>query len=150
MCGGVGGCEQLQRTIRSTLCCGMPEGRRTVLVVDDDMNIHLLAEAALARDYNVLIAEDGEECLEMVGDQVPDMVVLDLNMPKMDGLTVLKKLREDLELANLPVLVLTASGDEQSTRGAFEAGASDYLVKPFTIPQLTTRITTCLARMVNQ
>src|ERR1700712_2581129 len=128
------------------IVCGAPEGRRTVLVVDDDMNIHLLAEAALSRDYNVLIAEDGEECLKMVGDSVPDMIVLDLNMPKMDGLTVLKKLREDLKLANLPVLVLTASGDEQSTRGAFEAGASDYLVKPFTIPQLTTRVTTCFAR----
>jgi DNA-binding response OmpR family regulator len=67
-------------------------------------------------------------------------------MPNMDGLTVLKKLRTELKLKDLPILVLTASGDESSTRTAFEAGATDYLTKPFTIPQLTTRVTTCFAR----
>jgi len=125
---------------------GRPHGRRTVLIVDDDLNIHLLAEAALTKDYTVLSAVDGDECLAAVKTRQPDMVVLDLNMPNMDGLTVLKKLRLDMQLSTLPVLVLTASGDEESTRAAFEAGATDYLTKPFTIPQLTTRVTNCFAR----
>jgi phosphoribosyl 1,2-cyclic phosphodiesterase/CheY-like chemotaxis protein len=112
---------------------GRQQGRRTVLVVDDDENIHLLAEAALSKDYTVITAADGEECLRVVQENMPDMVVLDLNMPRMDGLTV---------------LVLTASGDEGNTRAAFEAGATDYLTKPFTIPQLMTRVTTCFARAV--
>ncbi len=126
------------------------EGRLTVLVVDDDPNIHMLAEMALEKDYTVVTAEDGEECMELVESANPDMVVLDLNMPKMDGFAVLRRLREAGRLERLPVLVLTASGDEAHTREAFEAGATDYLTKPFTIPQLTTRITACLARMVNQ
>lgn len=123
------------------------EGRLRVLVVDDDLNIHMLAEAALAKDYTVLTAEDGQECLDLVASGHPDMIVLDLSMPRMDGLTVLKRLQEDGRLERLPVLVLTASGDEAHTREAFASGATDYLTKPFTIPQLTTRITACLARI---
>ena len=123
--------------------------RRTVLVADDDFNIHLLAEAALAKDYTLHAAEDGEECLEAIRNDIPDLIVLDLNMPNVDGLTVLKKIRTELNLPDLPVLVLTASGDESTTRSAFEAGATDYLTKPFTIPQLTTRVATCLARIAN-
>jgi len=125
------------------------ERRFRVLIVDDDVNIHLLAELALARDYDLSSAEDGVACLEAVRNGPPDIIVLDLNMPNMDGLTVLKRLRADASLAELPVLVLTASGDEGSTRVAFEMGATDYLTKPFTIPQLTTRVTTCLARSLN-
>jgi CheY-like chemotaxis protein/phosphoribosyl 1,2-cyclic phosphodiesterase len=129
---------------------GRQERRLRVLVVDDDINIHLLAELALARNYDVATAEDGEACLEAVRSGSPDIIVLDLNMPNMDGLAVLKHLRADASFADLPVLVLTGSGDEGSTRNAFEEGATDYLTKPFTIPQLTTRVTTCLARSLNR
>jgi CheY-like chemotaxis protein len=123
------------------------ERRLSVLVADDDVNIHLLADAALAKDYDVTTAENGQECLDAIMSSVPDIVVLDLNMPVMDGLSMLKRLRADASLSELPVLVLTAAGDEGSTRAAFEAGATDYLTKPFTIPQLTARVTTCLARV---
>jgi CheY-like chemotaxis protein len=129
---------------------GRPERRLSVLVVDDDPNIHLLAETALSRDYDVLTAEDGEVCLQMVQSSTPDMVVLDLNMPHVDGITVLKRLRSNPELARLPVLVLTVSGNESSTRAAFEAGATDFLSKPFSIPQLNTRVTTCFARALKR
>jgi DNA-binding response OmpR family regulator len=117
-----------------------------VLIVDDDPNIHLLAEAALAKNYEVLAAEDGEECLGLLRSSHPDMVVLDLNMPHLGGMAVLKRLRSDPRLSDLPVLVLTVSGDESSIRTAFEAGATDFLTKPFTIPQLNTRVTTCFSR----
>jgi CheY-like chemotaxis protein/phosphoribosyl 1,2-cyclic phosphodiesterase len=124
-----------------------PQRRLSVLIVDDDPNIHLLVEAALAKDYDIVVAEDGEEGLEKLVSDRPDMVVLDLNMPLMGGMSVLKKLRADPKLAHLPVLVLTVSGNEASTRAAFEAGATDFLTKPFTIPQLSTRVTTCFARV---
>ncbi len=125
---------------------GRPERRLSVLIVDDDPNIHLLAEAALAKDYEVIAALDGVECLDLVQSSRPDMVVLDLNMPRLDGMAVLKTLRSDTHLSDLPVLVLTVSGNESSIREAFEAGATDYLTKPFTIPQLNTRVTTCFSR----
>jgi DNA-binding response OmpR family regulator len=124
-----------------------PQRRLSVLIVDDDPNIHLLVEAALAKDYEVLTAEDGEEGLQKLESSHPDMVVLDLNMPNLGGMAVLKKLRSDPNLSNLPVLVLTVSGNETSTRAAFEAGATDFLTKPFTIPQLNTRVGTCFARV---
>jgi phosphoribosyl 1,2-cyclic phosphodiesterase/CheY-like chemotaxis protein len=124
-----------------------PQRRLSVLIVDDDPNIHLLVEAALAKDYDVLTAEDGEEGLQKLENCHPDMVVLDLNMPNLGGIAVLKKLRADPSLSNLPVLVLTVSGNESSTRAAFEAGATDFLTKPFSIPQLNTRVTTCFARV---
>jgi phosphoribosyl 1,2-cyclic phosphodiesterase/CheY-like chemotaxis protein len=129
---------------------GRPERRLSVLVVDNDPNIHLLAEKALAKDYEVLSAEDGEEGLNEVRRSRPDMIVLDLNMPHLGGIGVLKKLRSDPGLSGLPVLVMTASGNESSTRAAFEAGATDFLTKPFTIPQLTTRVTTCFARVLDR
>ncbi len=124
-----------------------PQRRLSVLIVNDDPNIHLLVEAALAKDYEVLTAEDGEEGLQKLESSHPDMVVLDLNMPNLGGMAVLEKLRADPNLSNLPVLVLTVSGNETSTRAAFEAGATDFLTKPFTIPQLNTRVGTCFARV---
>jgi CheY-like chemotaxis protein len=124
-----------------------PQRRLSVLIVDDDPNIHLLVEAALAKDYDVLTAEDGNEGLQQLASNHPDMVVLDLNMPNLGGMEVLKKVRADASLSNLPILVLTVSGNEASTRAAFEAGATDFLTKPFTIPQLNTRVATCFARV---
>ena len=123
--------------------------RQNILLADDDFNIHLLAEAALSKDYEVTTAEDGEECLASIRSTIPDLLILDLNMPNLDGFAVLRHLRAEMALHHLPILVLTASGDETSTRSAFEAGATDYLTKPFTIPQLTTRVATCFARSAN-
>jgi phosphoribosyl 1,2-cyclic phosphodiesterase len=137
--------ELVQRSVETK-----SDRRLSVLVIDDDPNIHLLAEAALAKDYEVLSAEDGNEGLSKIQRNRPDIIVLDLNMPRMGGMEVLEKLKFDLSLSDIPVLVLTVSGNESSTRAAFEAGATDFLTKPFTIPQLTTRVTTCLARVLDR
>jgi phosphoribosyl 1,2-cyclic phosphodiesterase len=127
-----------------------PDRRLSVLIIDDDPNIHLLAEAALAKDYDVLSAEDGNEGLSEMRRKRPDMIVLDLNMPRMGGMEVLENLKLDSSLSDIPVLVLTVSGNESSTRAAFGAGATDFLTKPFTIPQLNTRVTTCLVRVLDR
>jgi CheY-like chemotaxis protein len=123
-----------------------PERKRRILVVDDDANVRLLAQAALSTAYTVVEAQDGEQCLMEMQNMVPDLIVLDLKMPKMGGFEVLEKMRAHAEFANLPVLILTAYGDEGSTRAGFDAGAVDYLTKPFTIPQLNSRVHACLAR----
>jgi two-component system phosphate regulon response regulator PhoB len=82
----------------------------------------------------------------MIDEHMPDLVVLDYKMTDMDGLAVMKTLRAKPQTAKLPVLMLTAMTDEPSTRAGFEAGVTDYVTKPFSIPQLTARVRVCLAR----
>jgi DNA-binding response OmpR family regulator len=85
----------------------------------------------------------------MVGESRPDLIVLDMLMPEVDGLEVLRILRGKPETAGIPVLLFTSLGSEGCIRTGFELGATDYLVKPFTMPQLTARVRTCLARSSN-
>jgi two-component system phosphate regulon response regulator PhoB len=82
----------------------------------------------------------------MIDEHMPDLVVLDYKMADMDGMAVVKTLRAKPETQHLPVLMLTAMTDEPSTRAGFEAGVTDYVTKPFSIPQLTARVRACLAR----
>jgi CheY-like chemotaxis protein/phosphoribosyl 1,2-cyclic phosphodiesterase len=118
-----------------------------VLVVDDQPDMVTLIVRALEADrYNVTTATSGIEALRSIGECMPDIVVLDYKMLEMDGLEVIKSLRADALTRNLPVLMLTAMNDEPSTRAGFDAGATDYVTKPFSIPQLTARVRACLAR----
>jgi CheY-like chemotaxis protein len=118
-----------------------------VLVVDDSPAVrHLAKKALLQGEFTVSEASNGLDALRMVEDLRPDLVLLDLVMPKPDGLEVLKILRAKPETAHLPVLMFTALNDEASTRAGFDAGATDFLTKPFTIPQLNARVRACLAR----
>ena len=126
----------------------LTEKVRTVLVVDDDPNLRLLVKAALARGaFTVFEAQDGSEGLAEMESRRPDLLLLDVNMPNLDGFAVLGKVRADQRTRDLPVILLTAQGDEKSVASGFEAGATDYLVKPFTIPQLTARIRAVLSRI---
>ncbi|MEP7183864.1 MAG: response regulator [Betaproteobacteria bacterium] len=121
-------------------------GRR-ILVVDDDPDIRALANLALSQDGHVVIeASSGQEALASIAVQTPDLLVLDLLMPVQGGLEVLKILRSRPATAALPVVVLTAMDDEGTTRAGFEYGATDYVTKPFSIPQLAARVRACLMR----
>ena len=118
-----------------------------VLVVDDDPDVRALANKALRQDGHVVLeAASGAEALALVESESPDLVVLDLLMPIQGGLEVLKILRGQLATATLPVVILTAMDDEATTRAGFDLGATDYLTKPFTIPQLAARVRACLTR----
>ncbi len=116
-----------------------------ILIVDDDEDIRALARKALG-GHRVSEAPGGTEGLELIEKDRPDLVILDLIMPPPDGIEVLKILRSKPETASIPVLVLTARGDEDSTRTSFELGAADFLTKPFTPPQLDARVRSCFAR----
>jgi len=120
---------------------------RLVLVVDDDPDIRALAHLALSQDgHTVIEAASGQEALALVDGQTPDLIVLDLLMPGQGGLEVLEILRSKPATAALPVVVLTAMDDEANTRAGFELGATDYVTKPFSIPQLAARVRACLKR----
>lgn len=117
-----------------------------VLVIDDDEDLRLLARKALVRDGHVVLeASDGEEGIRLLESESPDMLVLDLNMPGIDGFEVLRRVRGHLQFSRLPVIVLTALGDEGSARASFQLGATDFLAKPFTSPQLNARVRACFA-----
>ena len=118
-----------------------------VLVIDDDPNLRMLVQSALRHEgYKVAEAEDGEQGLLSVRAARPDLILLDVNMPKMDGFAVLNQLRSGSETRSIAVLMLTVQDNEASTRAAFDAGATDYLAKPFSVPQLTARVRACLSR----
>jgi CheY-like chemotaxis protein len=118
-----------------------------ILVVDDDPDLRALVRKALSQDGHIVSeASTGQEALALIDAQAPDLLVLDLLMPKQGGLEVLTVLRSRSATAALPVLVLTAQDDEVYTRAGFELGASDYLTKPFSLPQLAARVRACLSR----
>jgi CheY-like chemotaxis protein len=118
-----------------------------ILVVDDHADTLALAARALESDqHRVSQATNGADALRMIAAEAPDLVVLDYKMHGMDGLAVTKALRADGATRHIPVLMLTAMTDEASTQAGFDAGVTDYLTKPFSIPQLTSRVRTCLVR----
>ena len=119
-----------------------------ILVVDDHPDtLTLIVRALQGEDqYTVGKAESGPEALRMIDEHLPDLVVLDYQMSGMDGVAVVKALRARPGTRSLPVLMLTSMADEPSTRAGFEAGVTDYVTKPFSIPQLTARVRACLAR----
>jgi CheY-like chemotaxis protein len=122
--------------------------RRFRIVVCDDQPemLTLIVRALEQEQYIVSTATSGPEALRMIDAQTPDLLVLDYKMLGMDGMAVMQSLRARPETEALPVLMLTAMTDEPSTRAGFEAGVTDYVTKPFSIPQLTARVRACLTR----
>lgn len=118
--------------------------KRLILVVDDEPPIVRLVRAKLTADgYAVLTAADGEEALRILDNERPDLIVLDLMMPRMDGFESLRRIRE---VAQIPVIMLTArAGDADKLRG-LQSGADDYLTKPFNPDELSARIAAVLRR----
>ena len=115
--------------------------------MDDDPDLRTLVNKALSQDGHIVSeAASGQEALALIDAQAPDLLVLDLLMPEQGGLEVLKVLRSRPATAALPVLLLTALDDEVNTRAGFDLGATDYLTKPFSNPQLAARVRACLAR----
>jgi DNA-binding response OmpR family regulator len=115
----------------------------TVLVVDDDKGVRGLCEAALQGDYEVITAEDGQSGLRSLYARKPDIVLLDVTMPKMNGIEVCRRIRE---ITDTPVIMLTAHGSEQDVARGLDAGADDYVVKPFRPVELAARIRAALRR----
>jgi DNA-binding response OmpR family regulator len=121
--------------------------RPVVLIADDDPDILELVKFRLERaGYDVLPARDGEEALQLLTERQPDLAVLDVMMPKLTGYDVTRRIRENDETRRIPVILLTARVQEADVARGFEAGADDYLKKPFSPQELRARVQAILGR----
>ena len=121
--------------------------RKRVLVVEDEEDIRDLLYYNLAREgFKVSVAEDGVEALERIRQDAPNIIVLDLMLPGIDGLELTRRLRRDPTTAHLPVLMLTAKKDDVDRIVGLELGADDYVTKPFNVRELVLRMRAVLRR----
>jgi diguanylate cyclase (GGDEF)-like protein len=121
-----------------------------VLVVDDDRNLRKIISTNLElAGFNVETAADGREALNMIEDAQPDVVLLDLMMPYMDGYEVAQRIRRHAQpsIANVPIIILTAKGETEDKLRGFEAGADDYITKPFGPQELVARVRAKIRRV---
>lgn len=121
-----------------------PAENNTILVADDEQSIlRTLNRNLTRRGYTVIMAADGQEALERAEENLPDLIILDLMMPKIDGLEVCRRIRE---WSQVPIIILSAVGEERQKVEALDLGADDYLTKPFGMDELLARIRVALRR----
>ncbi|MDX9862989.1 MAG: response regulator [Rhodospirillales bacterium] len=123
----------------------MFHGRRVLIAEDDDLVADLIAHKLRLRGIDVEVIADGADAWESIQAKPPHLIILDGMLPGLDGLEVLRRIREDPGLEGVPVVMLTARRREQDIVGALELGASDYLVKPFMPEELLARVERLMA-----
>jgi DNA-binding response OmpR family regulator len=121
--------------------------RPTILVVDDEEPLLLLVTITLQTEpYRVVVARDGEEALALARSERPDFVLLDVGLPKVDGLEVCRRLRADPDTRDTPIVMLSARAAEEDRAAGLAAGADDYLTKPFRPREFVTYLAARLGR----
>jgi CheY-like chemotaxis protein len=120
--------------------------KKKILIADDETGIRLTVGRILDKDYIVLEAANGEEAVEIAKGQKPDLILMDLIMPKMDGYAACSQIKADEATKGIPVVILTAVGNELNKKFATEMGAEGYITKPFNIQELMDVITPLLAK----
>ncbi len=119
-----------------------------VLIVEDEESISTLLDYNLSReDFETRIAADGEDALSKLQEFQPDLVILDWMLPKISGIEVCRRIRQDPETRNLPIIMLTARSEEADRIRGLETGADDYLTKPFSTAELVARVKAVLRRI---
>ena len=117
-----------------------------MLVVDDNEDFRNFISALFAENYRILKAEDGEIAYKMILDKMPDLIICDVMMPKIDGFELCKLVKQDIRISHIPIILLTAkAGDENKYRG-LEAGAEDYIAKPFNMEMLSLKVSRIIER----
>lgn len=115
--------------------------KKRILMAEDEPHIARLIQFKLEREgFDVTWAKDGGEALSAVMEVIPDLVLLDVMMPVMDGFDVLKKIRENSSTAGIPVIMLTAKGQTEDVEKGFDLGTDDYIIKPFRPAELVARV----------
>ena len=132
---------------RTSLPAPAGGGRARVLVVDDNADLRRYIAELLGPIYDVTSAVDGQAAVEALRDRLPDIVVSDVMMPRLDGFGLVRALRRDPRTARLPVILLSARAGEEATVEGLDAGADDFLVKPFSARELLARVRTHVAMM---
>src|SRR5208283_2657790 len=121
------------------------ENKKKILIVDDEPNVRRLLHTILGKTFDVLEAEDGRQAIEITNSQKPDVVLMDMMMPKMDGLTACHMIKNDPATKSIPVIMVTAIGFELNVKLSQQMGASGYVTKPFSSEDLLGKITQVLA-----
>ncbi len=125
----------------------LSDTRTKILIVDDELDTLLPLKRALEmEDFNVIEAQDGVEALEKVRGEIPDLVLLDLMLPKINGFEVCQRLKQDEATSSIPIIMLTAKGETSDKVEGIEIGADDYVTKPFNLDELKARIKAVLRR----
>ena len=128
---------------------GLDLTNRRILIVDDmPANLDVLVQALQGENYNLLVAADGESALEVAANSEPDLILLDVMMPGIDGYETCRRLKRDARLADIPVLFLAARDDLPGIVEGFESGGLDYMTKPFRKEEVLSRIRTHLERAI--
>jgi len=124
-----------------------PASKRTIMVVDDNPDVvELLCKILEVNGFNVRCAYSGKDLFAGLEEQKPDLIILDIMMPQMDGLEVLTRLKEDSGTATMPVILLTAKVQYDEVLRGYKMGADYYIAKPYTTPQLLKGINSLLNR----
>ncbi|MES9828930.1 MAG: response regulator [Candidatus Thiodiazotropha sp.] len=114
---------------------------KTILIVDDEPNIVLSVEYLMRREgYQVMAASDGQVAMEMIADTRPDLLILDVMMPRKNGFEVCREIRADPALSELPILMLSAKGREAEIKKGISLGADAYITKPFSTHDLVDKV----------
>ncbi len=122
----------------------MPAKKTTILAADDDPQLlRLITRNLQLEGYDVLAASDGQQALELIENNSPDLVLLDVMMPRMDGFTVCYRVRE---FSTVPIIIITARGQDQDKVRGLDLGADDYLTKPFSVDELLARVRAVIRR----
>ena len=117
-----------------------------ILIVDDEpMNLDILQTRLAVHGYEILTATNGEEALAMASTQQPDLILLDIMMPKVDGIDVCRHLKADASLPFMPIIMVTAKADSKDVVAGLEAGADEYLTKPFRADALVDSVRELIA-----
>jgi DNA-binding response OmpR family regulator len=116
------------------------------LIVDDNEDFRNFIYAIFKEKYHILLAGDGQQALKITLDKMPDLIIADVMMPKMDGYQLCREIKQDIRVSHIPIILLTAkAGDENKLQG-IEAGADDYIAKPFNMEMLALKVSRILER----
>jgi two-component system alkaline phosphatase synthesis response regulator PhoP len=122
---------------------------KKILVVDDEPDVASLLTLMLkSQGYDVIVARDGQEALEKARSQNPDLILLDVMLPKMDGYKVARMLKFDENFSHIPIILLTAKIQEKDRQTGLEMGANDYVTKPFDTASLLSKVKAMLQKKV--
>jgi len=120
---------------------------RILLVDDEPLYLRLLKVNLESEGYEIISARNGEEALELISQEIPDLIIMDVMMPKLDGIATCNRIRQ---FSNVPIILLTALGEEQDRVNRLNIGADDYVVKPFSATELLARVRAVLRRTQGQ